>query len=66
MMAQEMPRETQDITPEEDTEKRNIYCGICSCYYKKSDLRYWSGDDIPQLLCPGCDSTLITLEDLRE
>jgi hypothetical protein len=38
-----------------------VCCGYCDDRYRIKDLHHWSGDDRPQLLCPGCDETLIVL-----
>ena len=48
----------------EDGKKLNTHNPIsCHCGFVGiiKDLHYWSEDDRPQLLCPGCDETLITL-----
>lgn len=38
---------------------KTIYCQICECEYKLEELKQWTGRDILELLCPGCDDTLI-------
>ena len=36
-----------------------IWCVMCQCWVKRSELKYWSGDDCRHYLCPGCDSDLL-------
>lgn len=36
----------------------SIWCRICQCSYKESELIEWTGGDSLRLLCPGCDDVI--------
>ncbi len=39
-----------------------LWCGRCTCWVAKKDLKIWSGDDMRHHLCPGCDADLLEPE----
>ncbi len=50
-----LPRDPN--APNQDDEV--IWCEVCQDYIKRSELRFWNGDDAHHWLCPGCDSDLL-------
>jgi len=53
--------EFDDDSPKKEKKEEKVWCALCQDYIKRSEMKYWSGDDRPALLCPGCDQTLIWL-----
>lgn len=47
-----------DVSTDEQR-REGIYCGVCSDWIKRDELRRWTGDDALHYLCPGCGSDLL-------